>query len=138
VVKKLLAHRDREIPSLVAQRPDVCQQFFLAFQRMVAKNPADRFQSMAEVIAALEACRAAQKATFGASANSAAGHSGSWNPLRALAALRSSAGARSSTLRTPGGEPTIRLQETAEIAKPGLIARLSAAAKSNPAVTAAC
>jgi len=48
-MEKLLAHRTRPIPSLVAQRADVPEWLDRAFQRMVAKSPLERFASMAEV-----------------------------------------------------------------------------------------
>ncbi|MBM4092034.1 MAG: serine/threonine protein kinase, partial [Planctomycetes bacterium] len=50
----LLAHRDAAIPSLQAHRTDVSQVLDAIFQRMVAKRPDARYQSMNEVIAALE------------------------------------------------------------------------------------
>lgn len=57
-VMKAIAHAQSPIPSLRAPRPDVSDAVEAVYQRMVAKQPGDRFQSMMEVIAALEACRA--------------------------------------------------------------------------------
>jgi CheY-like chemotaxis protein/tRNA A-37 threonylcarbamoyl transferase component Bud32 len=50
----LLQHRDAPIPSLVAARPDVPAALDTAYRRMLAKAPADRFQTMTEVVRALE------------------------------------------------------------------------------------
>jgi hypothetical protein len=52
---KLLAHRENPIPSLRAARPEAPAALNLAFQKMLAKKPEDRFQSMAEVAKALKA-----------------------------------------------------------------------------------
>lgn len=54
----LLQHREGTIPSLSQARPDVPPPLDAAFRRMVAKAPADRYQSMADVIAALESIAA--------------------------------------------------------------------------------
>ncbi|MHB8902245.1 MAG: serine/threonine protein kinase [Thermoguttaceae bacterium] len=59
VMEILLAHRDQPIPSLSVVRPDVSSQLDAVYQRMVAKRPEDRYQSMGDVIGALESCRKA-------------------------------------------------------------------------------
>ncbi|WP_425618931.1 response regulator [Anatilimnocola sp. NA78] len=50
----LLKHRDAQIPSLSAVRSEVPAALDGLFQRMLAKEPADRIQSMSEVVAELE------------------------------------------------------------------------------------
>lgn len=56
LMAKLLAHRDQPIPSLRATFPGMSEEVDGVFQKMVAKKVQDRYQSMAEVVAALENC----------------------------------------------------------------------------------
>ncbi len=53
----LLKHRDTVVPSLKEGRPEVPDELDAIFRRMAAKEPAGRYASMAEVIAALEGVR---------------------------------------------------------------------------------
>ncbi len=57
VLRKLLAHREREIPNIKDERPESPDELDRVMHRMVAKNPADRFQRMGEVISALDDLR---------------------------------------------------------------------------------
>ena len=52
--KTIQAHRDGDIPSLISKRNGVPQQLDVIFQRMLAKSPAERFQSMGELLEALD------------------------------------------------------------------------------------
>ena len=58
LMSKLLAHRDSPVPSLRDANNEVSQSIDLVFRKMVAKKPADRYQTMTEVIRDLETCQA--------------------------------------------------------------------------------
>lgn len=52
-MKRIMAHRFEPIPSLHAARPEAPAGLDPIFQKMVAKNRAERYQSMTELLAAL-------------------------------------------------------------------------------------
>lgn len=56
VVNRILAHRDQPIPSLSATHGHVPHDVDAIYQKMIAKKPEDRFQTMQEVIDAIENC----------------------------------------------------------------------------------
>jgi serine/threonine protein kinase len=56
LMAKLLAHREKPIPSL---GPNVSEQVQAVFEKMVAKKVEDRYQAMSEVVADLQECAVA-------------------------------------------------------------------------------
>jgi WD40 repeat protein len=52
-VSKILAHREQRLPSIRKARPDVPAELARVLPRLIAKKPADRYQTPAEVAAAL-------------------------------------------------------------------------------------
>jgi serine/threonine protein kinase len=59
----MFKHKLDAIPSLSKSRPDVPEELEATFQRMMAKEPADRFQTMTEIVKALEGIAASLPAT---------------------------------------------------------------------------
>jgi formylglycine-generating enzyme required for sulfatase activity/serine/threonine protein kinase len=57
LMARLMAHANNPVPSLKAARADIPDGLDAVYQRMVAKKPTDRFQTMSDVLAALETCR---------------------------------------------------------------------------------
>jgi serine/threonine protein kinase len=55
LVRKIFAHKDNPIPTFHEHRPDVPRELQQLFERMVAKRPEDRPQSMTEVLHELHA-----------------------------------------------------------------------------------
>jgi len=53
IMQKILAHREKPVPDLIADRHDVPWELNGLFQKLVAKSPAERPQSMQEVLHAL-------------------------------------------------------------------------------------
>ena len=133
-MRKLLAHRSGEIPSLAARRLDVPKQLDQIFQRMVAKRPADRFQSTTELIAALEAYRATLGTAVSVTKQSSTTHAGSQNWLRTLSAGEPSGSDRSATVRSRSHEATVNLRDSGEETKRSLIRNLVRTVNCNPVV----
>jgi len=74
VAAKLLAHHQQPIPDLRRAKPDVSPQLEAVFKRMVAKRVEDRYQSMTQVVQALEAIQAGSAAVRTSNATAA------WTP----------------------------------------------------------
>ena len=55
ILKRLMAHQERPAPSLRSARPEVPEELEATYLQMMAKRPAQRPNSMAEVIDLLEA-----------------------------------------------------------------------------------
>lgn len=58
LIARILAHRQEAPPKLTIVRDDVPIELNAIFQRMVAKAPGDRFTSMEEIVAAIDAINA--------------------------------------------------------------------------------
>ncbi|MDC0308109.1 MAG: serine/threonine-protein kinase [Planctomycetaceae bacterium] len=56
VMKKLMALQTQPAPTLSSCRDDVTPAIEALYQKMIAKKPADRFQSMSDVVTAIEHC----------------------------------------------------------------------------------
>ena len=63
IVQRILAHRDAEIPRLSGNVEKATPELDRIFQKLVAKSPSERYQSMAEVIDALAALNFNQPTT---------------------------------------------------------------------------
>jgi serine/threonine protein kinase/formylglycine-generating enzyme required for sulfatase activity len=61
-VMKLMAHQNKPLPSLRGACPAASPNLVAVFNRMVAKSPDARYQSMTEVIADLDRCQRGQLA----------------------------------------------------------------------------
>jgi len=96
VVQMILAHREHPAPLLRDSRPDVPEALEAVFQKMVAKCPQDRYQSMGEVISALEALRGPGSG-FGVEAEA---------PLSRLGRGVGGEGAEPSTVAMPSPKPS--------------------------------
>ena len=83
-MEKLLAHRKQPIPSLKVRLPDVPDWLDLAFQKMIAKDPAQRYASMEEVCQDADA-RGQEVALVGAAGSGPPGEDeaiGAWKGRR--------------------------------------------------------
>lgn len=86
-VEKLLAHRRDPVPSLRNLREDVPEWLDLVFQKLLAKNPADRFQSADELLEQLE--RKMPESMRSSSSTAASSSQPWWRKLLALVGVRS-------------------------------------------------
>ena len=61
ILERIIAHQERPTPSLRAAGVEASKALDAAYQRLMAKRPADRPRSMTEVIVLLEACRSSPR-----------------------------------------------------------------------------
>jgi formylglycine-generating enzyme required for sulfatase activity len=80
MMQKFAAHREAPIPDLRSKRPEVSPQLDGVFRRMVAKKPEDRYQTMTEVVSALEGCRAESRSGSTALRDGNSGVTTDWQP----------------------------------------------------------
>lgn len=72
IMHQLLAHQKKPAPSLLATLPDLPFSIEKLYQRMVAKEQADRFQSMDDVVACLKAIQSGSELPTVSNATSSA------------------------------------------------------------------
>ena len=66
LMEKIIAHREQPLPKLREQVPEVPAGLDAVFQKMVARNPDDRYQTMNQLGEDLDACIAGRRSpTFG-------------------------------------------------------------------------
>jgi len=106
LIRILLAHREDPIPSLCDARPDVPAELDAACRKMLAKTPEARYQSMSEVIGALEACVARREPAGRVAAGGASGDGALTSFLQHLSQQEGSP----EPPPAPAAEPTLRSQ----------------------------
>jgi serine/threonine-protein kinase len=74
VFDRLLAHRERPVPSLREARREVTKGLDAVFQRMIAKRPEDRYQTMTDVIEELGRVRLGRRPLTRPAGNALAPH----------------------------------------------------------------
>ena len=145
LMARMLAHRESPIPSLCdalgspgTAVPGLLQSLDAVFQKMVAKAPDQRYQSMTEVIAALEAClRGETVATPSVTAASSedsrfsdflAGLEQTDASLRPSGSKRGVAGKASATKAAIAALPTVTLSDSEAETDPHTMTSLGAVA----------
>jgi serine/threonine protein kinase len=61
LMEKIIAHREQPLPNLREKVPEVSAGLDAVFQKMVARNPNDRYQTMQELGQDLDACIASRR-----------------------------------------------------------------------------
>lgn len=121
LAQKLMAHQQQPVPLLFQRRTDAPRQLDAIFQKMVAKRPEDRYQSMVEVEFALNSLLSASLA------NSADKRPRAGSKLaacfrylsgQASQPQRATAGAATLTLANPGSSTADGMAPTVTLANP--------------------
>ena len=116
MIMRLMAHRDAPLPSLVKTRDDVPWALEQAFHKMIAKRADDRFQSMDEVVAALEPFAGGGTGSSSGGMGSSIGHGGA--PNAELSAFLKTVGPGPKTQAKPAASATnVAVDATAQFVK---------------------
>ena len=134
LMAKLLAHRDAPIPSLHKLDETIPSAVDDVFRKMVAKQPADRYQSMTEVVRDLEACQSGSSSSSGVSMPTMPADSGlhsflnnlASNTAKPAATVKPKGQANPLTV-TPAAEATV-LSRNAEVSADSFASQNSASA----------
>jgi len=114
MIGRLMAHRDAPLPSLVKTRDDVPWPLEQAFHKLIAKRPQDRFQSMDEVVAALEPFAGGGSSSSGSHSGSGSGSGNSAALASFMQAMGSNpagpSGASSTQAKSPGSKTSVAAQ----------------------------
>lgn len=116
LVTMLLAHRDWPTPSLCDAVPNLSPSVDAIFQKMVAKRPEDRYQSMAEVAADLEAFLAGRPPSIAVAPGPSAA-----TPQKAAPAPQAVASAR--PVEAPASSRSVSSDHVAVATPPGSVQR---------------
>ena len=114
MIGRLMAHRDAPLPSLVKTRDDVPWALEQAFHKMIAKRPQDRFQTMTEVIAAIEPFAGSGASGGGSGASLSTGS----QSAEMASFLNSFGPAAAAQVKSPASKTSIQTEATAQFTSP--------------------
>ena len=116
LIARLIKHRDEALPSLLQVRDDAPWSLEQTLHKMIAKKPEDRFQTMDDVVAALDALRDGGNASgMGSSVLPDAGLASFLSGIGSSVGGASKIGSGSSNVLRPGSSGVLRPGSSASI-----------------------